>query len=87
MRAVGIRELKAKLSSYIAQVGKGEHIVVTDHGDEVAVFAPLSNEHRLIRRLQQAGKAQWSGGKPQGLDETITVTGRALSLTVLGERQ
>lgn len=87
MRTVGIRELKAKLSSYIDQASKGERIIVTDHGEEVAIIAPLSGEHRLIRRLQRNGKAQWSGDKPRGIDEGITVKGQPLSFTILDERQ
>jgi antitoxin (DNA-binding transcriptional repressor) of toxin-antitoxin stability system len=36
MRAVGVRELKNKLSEYLRLVGAGEEILVTDHGRVVA---------------------------------------------------
>ena len=36
MKAVGIRELKNKLSEYIRQVKAGEEILVTDRGEVVA---------------------------------------------------
>ncbi len=40
MHAVGIRELKNKLSEYIRLVRAGEEVLVTDRGEVVAVLAP-----------------------------------------------
>lgn len=40
MRAVGLRELKNRLSEYIRQVRSGEGILVTDRGEVVAELAP-----------------------------------------------
>ncbi len=40
MRAVGIRELKNKLSEYLRLVRAGEEILVTDHGKVVAEIRP-----------------------------------------------
>lgn len=37
---VGVRELKAKLSSYLAQASAGEVITVTDRGRPIAVLSP-----------------------------------------------
>jgi antitoxin (DNA-binding transcriptional repressor) of toxin-antitoxin stability system len=36
MRAVGVRELKNRLSEYLRLVRNGEEILVTDHGEVVA---------------------------------------------------
>lgn len=83
---VGIRELKSRLSSYVERVHNGERLVITDHGEEVAVMVPISREQRLMRHLVESGKAQWSGEKPQGLDG-ITIKGKPLSHTILEERQ
>ena len=41
MIQVGIAELKARLSEYLARVQDGEEIVVTDHGRPVARLVPL----------------------------------------------
>lgn len=38
---VGVRELKAKLSSYLRQAAEGELITVTDHGTPIAVLGPV----------------------------------------------
>jgi antitoxin (DNA-binding transcriptional repressor) of toxin-antitoxin stability system len=40
MRAVGLRELKNRLSEYVRQVRKGEGVLVTDRGEVVAELAP-----------------------------------------------
>jgi prevent-host-death family protein len=86
MSSVGIGQLKAKLSSYIEKVRHGEQVVITDHGEEVALLGPISRERRLIKFLMESGRAQWSGGKPKGL-EGVAVRGKPLSETILDERQ
>jgi len=86
MKTVGVKELKAKLSSYIHESREGEKIVVTDHGEEVALLSPLSNEYKLISVLEELGKARWSRGKPKGLESGITLRGKLLSTTILEER-
>ena len=40
VRAVGIRELKNKLSEYLRLVRAGEEVLVTDRGDVVAEIRP-----------------------------------------------
>lgn len=40
MRAVGIRELKNRLSRYVASVRRGDVILVTDRGEVVAELRP-----------------------------------------------
>ena len=67
MITAGIRELKAKLSSYIDTVNEGEQVVITEHGREVAIIIPISKERRAIRALVDEGMAHWAGGKPKGL--------------------
>lgn len=46
MRAVGIRELKNKLSHYIRLVEAGESVLVTDRGAVVAELRPPGAEGR-----------------------------------------
>jgi prevent-host-death family protein len=40
MRAVGIRELKNRLSEYVRVVRSGEEILITDRGEVVAELRP-----------------------------------------------
>jgi len=86
MISAGIKELKAKLSSYIDTVHEGEQVVVTEHGKEVAIIIPISQERRVINALVSAGMAHWAGGKPKGL-VGIKIKGEPLSETILEERR
>lgn len=86
MLTVGIRELKAKLSSYVALASKGERIVITEHGREVALLVPISDEMQAVKSLMKDKKAKWSGGKPSGL-RGIRIKGEPLSESVLKERE
>ena len=47
MTSVGIRELKARLSSYVRRVRQGEVIQVTDRGEVVAELRPPSSAKRV----------------------------------------
>ena len=40
MKAVGLRELKNRLSEYIRDVRRGENILITDRGEVVAELGP-----------------------------------------------
>jgi prevent-host-death family protein len=86
MISVGIKELKTKLSSYIDRVRQGEEVVITEHGKEVALVIPISKERKALKSLIDAGKARWSGGKPEGLDN-VKMKGKSLSKTVIEERR
>ncbi len=62
MKAVGIRELKARLSHYVSEVRRGQVILVTDRGEVVAELRqpgrgpPGESETDYgLRRLAEAG--------------------------------
>jgi len=86
MVAVGIKELKGKLSGYVDRVRHGEEIVVTDRGIEVALLIPISRERSAVRQLVGSGKAAWAGGKPGGI-KGITAKGQPLAKTILEDRR
>jgi prevent-host-death family protein len=86
MISVGVKELKAKLSSFIARAREGEEIVITDHGKDVALIMPLSRERRVVKSLMEKGKAKWAGGKPEGT-AGIRIKGKPLSKTVIEDRR
>lgn len=86
MISVGIRELKAKLSSYVDKVRNGEEVIITEHGQEVGVIVSISRERTALRSLVESGKVHWTGkGKPEGISG-IRLRGKPLSETVLEER-
>lgn len=47
MTDVGVRELKARLSEYLARAAGGEVIRVTDRGRPTALLVPLPGRFRL----------------------------------------
>lgn len=53
---VGIRELKLRLSAYVAQVRRGEAIVVTDRGRPVARLEPY-HEGEVPERFREQSQA------------------------------
>lgn len=86
MISVGVKQLKGKLSSYIAQAREGQEILITDHGKDVALMIPLSKERRAVKSLMDEGRAKWSGGKPKGI-AGIKIKGKALSKSVVEDRR
>lgn len=86
MESVSVKELKAHLSEYLKRAGRGEQIVVTQRGREVAELGPLTETRRALKSLQAQGKIQWSGGKPAGV-QGIAVRGRPISETVIEDRR
>ena len=63
MQAVGIRELKSKLSEYIRRVRSGEVVLVTDRGEVVAELRQPSqisedSSYPLLMDLVRQGKAR-----------------------------
>lgn len=86
MTSAGVKELKARLSSYIDKVYKGEQVIITEHNREVAMIIPISKERKAIKSLIESGRAHWSGGKPKGL-AGVEIKGKPLSETILEERR
>jgi prevent-host-death family protein len=50
---VGIRELKAHLSEYVARVAAGEEVVVTDRGRPVARVVPFAGVTEVDRGIEE----------------------------------
>jgi antitoxin (DNA-binding transcriptional repressor) of toxin-antitoxin stability system len=66
MRAVGIRELKNHLSSYLRMVRSGEAIVVTDRGEVVAELrppgeVPAPSKYPLLDEMARKGTLRLGG--------------------------
>lgn len=56
MRAVGIRELKNRLSEYLRLVRAGERVLVTDRGEVIAELGPPgegSGHDEIPRKLRE----------------------------------
>jgi prevent-host-death family protein len=62
MTTVGIVELKARLSAYVARVRAGEEITVTDRGRPVARLVPADAEAEKLQELARAGVVRIGSG-------------------------
>jgi prevent-host-death family protein len=61
MKAVGIRELKNQLSRFVAEVARGEVVLVTDRGRVVAELRPPASSAMVgappgLRRMVERGE-------------------------------
>ena len=91
MTSVGVRELKDRLSHYLARVKQGEEIAVTDRGREIAVIRPASTvttaAQRALTQLREEGIVHWSGGRPTLPARAVQASGRPVSDLVLEDRR
>ena len=85
---VGIRELKNRLSEYVARVKAGDDITVTDRGRPVALLRPVDDGRRsaAISGWAARGIAAWHGGMPQGVRRPPRVAGGRAAAVVIEDR-
>ncbi len=94
MHAIGVRELKNRLTRYLALVREGERIVVTDRGKPVAVLGPIeghdsrkpSKAHR-VAVLARRGLITLPHGTPDLRTRAVTIRGEPISRTLLRGRR
>ncbi|GIX47891.1 MAG: hypothetical protein KatS3mg131_2102 [Candidatus Tectimicrobiota bacterium] len=87
--AVGIRELKDKLSFYLRQVEKGQEIEVAKRGRVIALLIPARGKrvHKGLWALVAEGIVSWKGGKPRGASPPVQGRGRPLSELIVEDRR
>ncbi|HJP65754.1 MAG TPA: type II toxin-antitoxin system prevent-host-death family antitoxin [Actinomycetota bacterium] len=61
---VGVRELKARLSHYLARARAGEEIRVTDRGRPVARLGPVTSEDRIQEGIKEGWIRPGNGSAP-----------------------
>ena len=89
MAAVGIRELKNRLSQYLKRVRAGERVIVTERGKPVAILSPppTSQADRHIETMLREGIARWGGGKPRGAPHPPRIKGPSVAQAVIEDRR
>jgi antitoxin (DNA-binding transcriptional repressor) of toxin-antitoxin stability system len=89
MKAVGIRELKNRLSEYLRDVRNGESVLVTDRGEVVAELGPpgqkaMPSLHppalQALARRGQATLGQANSGRAYPPHRRALKPGRAAAL-------
>jgi prevent-host-death family protein len=89
MNAVGVRDLKNRLSHHLKRVRAGARLTVTERGKPIATLVPVEQKDDLawLHKMVAEGRAQWSGGKPTGSKNPPRNTGRLLSDIVIEDRR
>ena len=89
MPSVGIRELRDKLSLYLAQVKEGKKIEITNRGEVIALLTPMRRKKvdKELLSLVEEGIATWPGGKPSGTSRPVQGRGRPLSELIVEDRR
>lgn len=85
---VGIRELKANLSAYIAKMQRGQTIVITSHGKVLGQMMPRREEDGIearIKALVEAGVILWNGKKPVDRKPTAVNRGNIQASDIIVE--
>ena len=73
MKKVGIAELKAGLSAYLAEVRGGEHFIVCDRATPVARLVPYGDEEQTLIVPPQAPPIAAKRIKPVKLRRRVDV--------------
>jgi len=94
MKAVGLRELKNRLSEYVRQVRAGEGVLVTDRGEVVAELGPPGRTIDVaavpagLRELVRRGEASLGGpNDPAAYPALPSLLERGRLAALLGEER
>jgi prevent-host-death family protein len=93
LAAVGVRELKNRLTHYLQRARKGEDVVVTEHGRPVAVLQSLQRLDRSaalearLARLGVLGIVTLPTRKGFGRARPLRISGPAVSRAILEDRR
>ena len=84
---VPIREFKAHLSRYLAEVRAGKTLEISRHRRVVARVTGVPDaSDQGISRLLETGTGSWQGGKPHGGRVEVSASGVPVSEMILEDR-
>jgi prevent-host-death family protein len=96
MREIGVRELKAKLSSVLSRVERGERVRITRRGRPIADIVPVESPETVqgghersetMKRLIAEGRVTPASGSIPKNPPAPRKTGRSASAIILAERE
>lgn len=89
--AVGAREFKTRLGTYLRQVREGRTLTITDRGRPVATVTPVDTTGQSIEarldQLRAEGVVTGTGKPLRRVSKPIVVRGRPLSETISEDRE
>lgn len=93
MSAVGIKELKNRLTHYLRRTKQGEEVVVTERGKPIALIQPIRSASRAasrearLARLAGLGLVTLPTRQPRKRIRAVKVSGPPVSQAILGEEK
>jgi prevent-host-death family protein len=88
MREIGVRDLKAQLSSVLRDVEEGERVTVTSRGKPVAEIVPVLPERsEAMKKLIAEGRVTPASRPLPKNTPPPRKTGRSASAIILAERE
>jgi len=93
MGAVGVRELKNRLTYYLQRARKGEEVIVTERGRPVAVLQSLQHLDRAatletrLARLAALGTVTLPTRKEFGRARPLRISGPPVSRAIIEDRR
>lgn len=93
MRKVGSREFKNRVAAYMAEVNKGDTLLVTKRGKPLVKVIPPDPEATaeatwmdVLKRLESEGKIRVAKGR-LGKFRPVKIRGKSASQTLLEDRR
>ena len=93
MGAVGVRELKNRLTYYLRRARKGEEVIVTERGRPIAILKSLQEVDRVatletrLARLAALGIVTLPTRKRFGRARPALIVGSSVSRAILEDRR
>ncbi len=93
MGAVGVRELKNRLTYYLRRARKGEEVIVTERGRPIAILKSLQHVDRgaaletRLARLASLGIVRLPTRKGFGRTQPVRIVGSSVSRAILEDRR
>ena len=76
METIGVSKLRENLLSYINKVQQGEAIIITSHGNEIAMLVPVKKETEASRNaLKELRKTAQVGDVVSPIEEEWEAVG------------
>ena len=76
LTTIGIRDLKAQLSSYVQEAKAGNIVIITERGQPVAKLTPIRPTiEQQLDELVEVGLLEWSGQRLSPFTPEIATRG------------
>jgi len=93
MSAVGIKELKNRLTHYLLRTKQGEEVIVTERGKPIALLQPIQTVEKAasiearLARLAALGLVTLPTRRSRKKHHPVKISGPPVSQAILDDRQ